>query len=62
MIVRSADVSAASSASTRSEAVRAALVVMLAGLGLVFTVGFAQPSLLHNAAHDWRHSMSFPCH
>jgi cobalt transporter subunit CbtB len=25
-------------------------------------MGFAHPNLLHNAAHDWRHSMSFPCH
>ncbi len=49
-------------AKTRSDVLTAALVAMVAGLGLVFTVGFAHPELLHNAAHDWRHSMSFPCH
>ena len=46
----------------RSEVATVALVALIAGLGLVFTMGFARPELLHNAAHDWRHSMSFPCH
>jgi cobalt transporter subunit CbtB len=46
----------------RRDAVTAASVALVAGLMLVFTVGFAHPELLHNAAHDWRHSMSFPCH
>ena len=32
------------------------------GAALVFTIGFAHPELIHNAAHDWRHSMNFPCH
>lgn len=39
-----------------------ALMALIGGLALVFTTGFAHPDLLHNAAHDWRHSMSFPCH
>ena len=46
----------------RSEVLVAAAVALVAGLGLLYTVGFAHPELLHNAAHDWRHSMSFPCH
>jgi cobalt transporter subunit CbtB len=46
----------------RSEVAAAATVALVAGLGLLFTMGFAHPELLHNAAHDWRHSMSFPCH
>ncbi|HEX5517658.1 MAG TPA: CbtB domain-containing protein [Pseudolabrys sp.] len=25
-------------------------------------MGFANSQLLHNAAHDTRHSLSFPCH
>lgn len=49
-------------ATPRTEALKAAAVAMAAGVALVFTVGFAHPELLHNAAHDWRHSMSFPCH
>ena len=32
------------------------------GLFLIFGVGFANPDVLHNAAHDSRHSFAFPCH
>lgn len=32
------------------------------GLALLFVSGFAAPSLVHNAAHDWRHAHNFPCH
>ena len=41
-----------------------AVLLILAGLVLIFTVGFAQGSggFLHNAAHDTRHAASFPCH
>jgi cobalt transporter subunit CbtB len=35
---------------------------MAAGVMLLFVVGFAGPEVLHNAAHDSRHSFSFPCH
>jgi cobalt transporter subunit CbtB len=33
-------------------------------LGMVFLygAGFVQTSAVHNAAHDARHSMGFPCH
>lgn len=34
----------------------------LAGLALLFATGFAQASILHDAAHDQRHAMAFPCH
>jgi len=46
----------------RSEALRAATVALFLGLGLIFLTGFAYPEVLHNAAHDTRHSLSFPCH
>lgn len=46
----------------RQETLRAVLVAALLGVALVFLSGFAQPQLLHNAAHDTRHSLSFPCH
>ena len=41
-----------------------AVLLILAGLVLIFTVGFAQGSggFLHNAAHDTRHAATFPCH
>lgn len=35
---------------------------LLLGLFLIFGVGFAHADLLHNAAHDGRHSLAFPCH
>lgn len=34
----------------------------LLGLFVVGFVGFAQMDAVHNAAHDYRHSLSFPCH
>jgi cobalt transporter subunit CbtB len=40
----------------------AALPALLVGVFLVYLVGLAQPMVLHNAAHDTRHSLSFPCH
>ncbi len=41
------------------------LPAMLAGtlgLALLYAAGFAETAQLHNAAHDGRHSASFPCH
>ena len=40
---------------------RAALLAVV-GATLVFVTGFAQPNLLHNAAHDSRHAFATPCH
>jgi cobalt transporter subunit CbtB len=34
----------------------------LLGLFVIGAVGFAQMDVAHNAAHDYRHSMAFPCH
>lgn len=39
-----------------------ALAAGLLGIILLYGAGFAQPKLLHDAAHDSRHSMAFPCH
>jgi len=36
--------------------------LLFAGLLLVFFTGFAQSEVLHDAAHDTRHALSFPCH
>ena len=32
------------------------------GVFLIWGVGFSPIAALHNAAHDTRHSMAFPCH
>ena len=40
----------------------AALVALLLGAVILYGVGFASTPLLHNAAHDTRHSQGFPCH
>lgn len=34
----------------------------LLGVVLIGGTGFAHTSALHNASHDYRHSMGFPCH
>lgn len=49
-------------ATDRSETLRAALVALVLGLGLIYLTGFSHPEVIHNAAHDVRHGLSFPCH
>jgi cobalt transporter subunit CbtB len=49
-------------ASSSSGTLLAAMVALVLGLALVYTTGFAAPSALHNAAHDTRHALSYPCH
>jgi cobalt transporter subunit CbtB len=44
-----------------AEALSIALAAVL-GLGLVFVAGFANATVLHDAAHDQRHAIAFPCH
>ncbi len=34
----------------------------LSGIFLLIVSGFAQATVLHDAAHDQRHAMAFPCH
>ena len=38
------------------------LFVALIGATLLFTAGFANSAVMHDAAHDTRHSIGFPCH
>jgi cobalt transporter subunit CbtB len=40
----------------------AGIAALLLGVFLVLGVGFAGSEVIHNAAHDGRHSMAFPCH
>lgn len=44
-----------------SHVAQAGLAALL-GLFLFAAVGFAQPSAIHNAAHDSRHGIAVPCH
>ena len=48
-------------ASSLARTLPALLAVML-GAFLIYGVGFAGPSAIHNAAHDVRHAFAFPCH
>jgi cobalt transporter subunit CbtB len=36
--------------------------VFVTGIALLFASGYAQATALHDAAHDQRHAMAFPCH
>lgn len=47
---------------TLSHRVWPAVAAALLGLVILYAVGFANSDVLHNAAHDTRHSFAFPCH
>ncbi|MFD1331786.1 CbtB domain-containing protein [Methylopila musalis] len=53
--------SASSAALTSSRAV-SIVAAFLFGVVIIGGVGFAQMAVAHNAAHDHRHSIGFPCH
>ncbi len=44
------------------QAIQPAIWAALLGVLIVFTVGFAHPKILHDAVHDSRHALAFPCH
>jgi cobalt transporter subunit CbtB len=46
---------------TASRAISIFAAALLGAL-LVGGVGFSHITAVHNAAHDYRHSMGFPCH
>jgi cobalt transporter subunit CbtB len=46
----------------RARAASAAAVALMFGIFVLAGVGFAGASVIHNAAHDSRHSFAFPCH
>lgn len=39
-----------------------ALFATMLGVVMIFGVGFSNLNVAHNAAHDTRHAMAFPCH
>jgi len=48
--------------SSRSDALVASAFAALLGGFLIWGVGFSHIDVIHNAAHDARHSTGFPCH
>jgi cobalt transporter subunit CbtB len=50
------------SAGIVSERIRAAAAALLLGAFFVWGAGLANANVLHDAAHDTRHSYGFPCH
>jgi cobalt transporter subunit CbtB len=49
-------------AATAASRLIQSLLAMSLGLFIVGVVGFSHIDVLHNAAHDVRHSNAFPCH
>jgi len=56
----------ASTALGAAETSRTQVVQLLAagllGIFIIGFVGFSHMEVVHNAGHDYRHSMAFPCH
>ena len=46
----------------RSDTLAAAVFTALLGVFVIWAVGFSHIDAAHNAAHDTRHSVGFPCH
>ena len=44
------------------DTVLAVSAAILIGTLIIAAVGFAAPEVVHNAAHDLRHGLVFPCH
>jgi cobalt transporter subunit CbtB len=41
---------------------RYGVAAILLGIVFIGVAGFAQPAAIHDAAHNARHAISFPCH
>ena len=44
------------------ETLKARLLAVVFGAVILFSVGFSYSTPIHNAAHDTRHTLAFPCH
>jgi cobalt transporter subunit CbtB len=49
-------------AAARNTAALQAAMAILLGFFVIGMVGFSHIEVVHNAAHDTRHSNAFPCH
>ena len=47
---------------TQSGALLQKVLAILFGVFVIGVVGFSHIDVVHNAAHDTRHSNAFPCH
>jgi cobalt transporter subunit CbtB len=47
---------------TTQQRMAAGALALVFGVFLLFGAGFAHSNTLHNAAHDTRHALGFPCH
>jgi cobalt transporter subunit CbtB len=45
-----------------SQRAAAGVVCIFVGFSAIFTVGLSHMTFAHNAAHDTRHALGFPCH
>ena len=61
-IFNTSNISTSTVSLTVSQRMTAGLVCLFIGASLVFLVGMSHISAAHNAAHDTRHSIGFPCH
>ena len=59
--MNTASVSLGASVSSQSRFMQLALSALL-GVFIIGFVGFSHIEAVHNAGHDNRHSMAFPCH
>lgn len=48
--------------SSISQRVMAGFICLFIGSAMIFTIGLSPISAVHNAAHDTRHAIGFPCH
>ncbi len=58
MTISTAPVTAQSTSSRTFQRLIAAAI----GAFIIGMVGFSHMTVAHNAGHDYRHSMAFPCH
>lgn len=61
-IISSTNHSTASTTTTLTQRLTAAVCASILGGCLVYFAGFSHIEAVHNAAHDTRHSSAFPCH
>ena len=62
MTVSTMTTTAASASGVAAQSKAASIAAIVLGGLFVFMIGFSQIDVVHNAAHDTRHSSAFPCH
>ena len=62
MTAKTLSLSSTKTAASADASLATILFVAFVGATLLFTAGFANSAAMHDAAHDTRHSIGFPCH